>query len=115
MAEEKLNYYRHGDLGITQLKEKPADEMLKDHKVYKGRKFVLAEGEATGHNHVLTTESKTGFEIYKHFDKIYLKLEQPAKLTHQEHKKITIKPGIYVVKKEREHDYFQNQSRGVID
>lgn len=107
-----MNYYRHGDLGITPIKKIPKGI----EKIYKGRKFTLAEGEATGHHHVLTATPKTKFEILKDNEgNLILHLEKTAKLTHQEHKEITIEPGLYIMKIEQEFDYFEKRATQVID
>ncbi len=108
-----MNYYRHGDLGFTPLTKIP--DNLK--KVYKGQKFVLAEGEKTGHKHVLVLDKpNTAFEILQdNQGRHILKLEKDAKLSHQEHKTITIEKGMYLVQNEKEYNYFQKEIQRVQD
>lgn len=62
---------------------------------------VLAEGEATGHAH--TIAPKRG--QVKHFRKgteVYLEVNFPVILEHQEHAPLTVQPGIYQVRRQVE-------------
>lgn len=105
------NLYRHGDLGLTQLLKAP--RFIK--KVFSGDKYVLAEGEATGHKHLLTADPKTKLKIYEDAEgRKYISTEG-ATLTHEEHKPLTIGKGLYVIKHEKEYDYFEEEQRKVID
>lgn len=106
------NIYRHGDVLIKQVAKMPKGAK----KVFTGKNYVVAEGEATGHNHRLATvEVDTEFEIYELNGQKYLKLSGTSTITHEEHKPLTILPGIYVVGDEREWDYFSNEVQQVRD
>ena len=67
-------------------------------------RVVLAHGEATGHAHViddptvLFLESDLG-ELADRF----LRVEQECVVTHDEHDAITLPPGSYVVRRQREY------------
>ena len=106
---------RHGDLVFTPLKEIP--QTLKD--VLHKNNFLLAEGEYTGHKHVITVENPDNMKIYtdtsdpeRHF---ILQLKSVATVTHKEHKPIEIPMGIYKMKFEREYDYFLQNVKTVQD
>jgi len=96
-------------IDIKEIKELPKGLKEKEHD----GSFVLAYGEATGHHHKITAER---MKIYEDEEgRFYMKIEQPAKLTHQEHKTLEIEKGVYIVEKEREYDYFSKKTRRVID
>jgi hypothetical protein len=61
---------------------------------------VLAEGEVTGHKHILQGQI---LECVTK-DGRYVECKQDAKLTHQEHDTLTIPKGKYKVKLQREVD-----------
>jgi hypothetical protein len=74
---------------------------------------VLAEGETTGHAHVITDGSAA--ILLEDNDTMYLRVIKETTLTHEEHKKITIPPGEYSVRKVQEYDHFMEESREVVD
>jgi hypothetical protein len=105
----KSNNYRHGDVDLLGIEKLP--EGLKEIK-HDGS-FILAYGEATGHHHKITAER---LRIYQDAEgKHYLQVGESAELTHQEHKTITILPGIYRQEQEREYDYWSQSTRRVLD
>jgi hypothetical protein len=103
-----MKTYRHGDLGITPTKEIPKG--LK--KIYSGKEFILAYGEATGHHHKLVADK---VEIFMdNSGKMYFKTDG-GELTHQEHKTIKIDKGCYFVNRENEFDYFLEEIKQTKD
>jgi hypothetical protein len=108
-----MNLYRHGDLIFKQLPGLP--ENLKP-LALKDNKFVLALGEVTGHKHVMTADKEEDMQIFQDAQGRYvLEVKAPTKLSHEEHQTLTFQPGIYIMDNEREHDYFQQEARQVID
>lgn len=110
-----MNIYRHGDLSFHPIEKLP--EGLKEEK-HKGS-FVLAEGEFTGHKHVISTPDITKMKVMRDSKGgLYIDLREEAELVHQEHKPLKFKPGLYKMNVEREFDYFAEESkriRSVID
>lgn len=106
-----MNTYRHGDVDISPI-EKVEGEKLK----HKGS-FILAEGETTGHNHVITVLNVEDMDVYKTSDGGYiLTLRAEGTLTHPEHKPLSIPKGNHYIGKEREVDHFAGSvTRKVID
>lgn len=102
--------YRHGDLLITPTKINKKAKQVKHNGA-----FVLAEGETTGHRHVITAERPVDMKVSTLMDVIYLTLSAPAKVTHEEHKTLTVPAGDYKVIHEQEKDWFSLQTRRVID
>lgn len=109
-----MDFYRHGDLIFKKLKSLPSN--LKELSLGKKNDFVLALGEVTGHKHVMTAEKKTDMKIFQDPQGRYiLEVKAPTKLSHEEHRTLTFQPGVYIMDNEREHDYFEHESRQVID
>lgn len=105
------NYYHHGDVLI-----KNADIPQEAKKQKKSNDVVLAEGEATGHKHVLA-ECAEKVEIYKHNNIIYLKINESVKLKHEEHKSFVIKNDgkTKYIDRVKEFDPWQEEIRKVQD
>ena len=78
----------------------------------KERGLVLAEGESTGHAHVITDN---GAELYEKDGKMYLSVEKEVTLNHEEHNAVKIAPGKYEVRIAKEYDHFLEESRRVAD
>ena len=79
-----------------------------------GGKHTLAEGEATGHAH--TVEACPEVTFHEDGDGVlYLGVEQPTTITHQEHGPITVEPGTYRIGRVREVDPFTDEVREVQD
>lgn len=86
---------RQGDVIVEVINALPLGTTL-----IKNRK-ELAYGEVTGHAHRVDVgelfETKNG--------ELYLRVEKPsAKLTHEEHKTVTLNPGIYKVTIKRQYN-----------
>ena len=81
------------------------------------RGVVLAEGEISGHYHGI--EETEGVQLLEAPDRrrylIVSQARKTASLTHQEHKPVTVEPGIYQIGIVREKDWFSEMIRPVID
>ena len=78
--------------------------------------YTLAEGEITGHRHLITAKPKTEFEVLQdESGQVYLKMENSGQLTHEEHKTIEVMPDMYIVGNEEEFDYNERQLKRVVD
>lgn len=98
----------HGDVIFKEIKELPKG--LKSVK-RKERGFVLAEGEVTGHAHVITED----VELYEKGGVLYLKNDTAVSVVHEEHKKTTIPAGIWEIGIVREYDFLSEEVRNVAD
>ena len=77
---------------------------------------VLALGEKTGHKHVITVVNPNDMEVWKQLEGGWIiSLKTEAQLTHNQHGAIIVAPGTYRVYQEREHDWFSEVTRKVID
>jgi len=93
-------YARQGDVYIFQVQSE--DEVNKP--LQENENIVLAEGEATGHKHVLVGD-RVESKILAHYDgQWWIDVQGGAVVTHQEHAPITLPAGKYVVRIQREYD-----------
>ena len=87
----------------------------KGEKVFEGKEYIVAWGEVTGHAHRVKVKD-ANIQVLKDSEgQMYLFLGEKGELTHEEHGTHELTPGWYKIGHEREHDYFQNESRRVID
>jgi hypothetical protein len=100
---------QQGDVIIRNVTEIP-DGAVRVKRTLKG--FVLAEGEATGHAHRIVEH---GAELYEKDGILYIKVEKPVQVKHEEHKPITLTEGIYRVGHVREYDPFKEEARRIVD
>lgn len=78
------------------------------------RGYVLAEGEHTGHAHVI--EATPDVEMYERDGVLYLNVKEAATpLVHEEHHAQTVAPGVYEVSRVVEVDPFADEIRAVAD
>ena len=94
--------YQQGDILIERTEEIP--EQLDSIPPKNGR-YILAEGEATGHAHAITDNISLLKDLST--GSLYCVADDSFTLRHEEHKPITIPPGLYIVRQVREYDYFK--------
>ncbi|MDE1767152.1 MAG: hypothetical protein KGI27_12910 [Thaumarchaeota archaeon] len=99
--------YRHGDITLRLVQKVEGKE------VENNGSFVIANGETTGHRHLITAEIMTVRQAEN--GRYYLSLGEAGTLTHEEHKTLTIPAGDYEVVREREYEWFQKTTRQVVD
>ena len=102
---------QQGDVLLKKIESLPngATKIKKD-----PRGVVLAEGEATGHFHGI---QENGVHLYKQNGEIFLVNEsgKPVSIQHQEHKPVTVDPGVWQIGIVKEYDYLQEMERKVVD
>ena len=94
--------YRQGDILIFPVAEIPTN-IVPVERDKQGR-LVLAEGEVTGHFHCILDDPATLFrqaDVDEMADR-FLSVEAEVALTHDEHATITLPPGQYRVRRQRE-------------
>ena len=101
---------QQGDVFMVPVDEIPAGaEKVK----VQGGRLVLAEGEVTGHAHVITdTKAAT---MHKVGDKLYVSAKKPVEVTHEEHGTVKLPKGTWEVSKVLEFDHFAMEAREVAD
>ena len=89
--------YRHGDVFLRRVQNLPAGAI---NVAASPRGVVLAEGEATGHAHVMTAET---VKLWAVGEQRYVTVSKPSVLDHEEHGVLTIPEGTYEVIIQREY------------
>ncbi len=90
--EPAMAQYRHGDLLLERVEALPPDaQPLPSH--------VLAEGENTGHAHRMDSSARVYCDGAGNR---YVRARATTALTHEEHARIDLPPGLYRVLRQRE-------------
>ena len=101
---------QQGDVLFLAIDELPVD--AKPVKMRNG-KYILAEGEATGHNHCI--EAENGVELFEKDGTLFLRNSVPVITRHQEHHEVSLEEGIWEVGRVSEIDPFGNEMHRVRD
>ena len=99
--------YQQGDVLFESVDEVNGDEFEV--------KGLLVEGELTGHSHRVAVEDLEKVEVLKQFEQMFVKVNAPAKIVHEEHKTVELPVGNYEIRKVREYDYWADEIRSVED
>jgi hypothetical protein len=108
----------HGDVGFFKLDKLPEGAEF----VGKVTRHVAQEGETTGHKHLMTSSAE--FDVYKVVEQgadsvvierwAYL-LSAPTEITHEEHPRRVLEPGIYIQEQENEEHPWTDLIVKVVD
>ena len=99
--------YQQGDVLLTKIDSLPLGNKVER----KERGYILAEGEATGHAHVIEEE----IEMVEKDGTLYIGCKADTVVKHEEHKHITIEPGNYQISIIQEYDHFLEEAKKVAD
>lgn len=102
--------YQQGDVIVRAVKEIPSNAV---EVKARDRGYVLAEGETSGHYHVLDAIPTT--RMFSDGGTMFLSLLAPQKIRHEEHKEIELPAGNYKVGIVKEVDPFSEEVRSVRD
>src|SRR4051812_37459016 len=108
MEQGKTFLLRQGDVLLVLVGEIP-DEETAVASVRETDRHVLAEGEATGHAHVVAgqglrlAEWRRGRRWAAPEQRRYLVVEREAALIHDEHLPLAVPAGVYEVRRQREY------------
>lgn len=109
---------RHGDVNLIPISEEKFSS-VKGKIIEHTGSYVLARGEATGSQHVITVEREQDLKLVMGEDNnLYLALTGEAKIihTHDHEVLVTPKRGFFVQVPERELDHFADSIvRHVVD
>src|SRR5262249_17383047 len=97
--EDPMTMYAQGDVLLVRVDGDLTPDALSLPRDAR-RGVVLAEGEATGHAHVIADDAAT---LYAAGDTRFLLVCEPVRLRHQEHAPIEVPPGLYRVRMQREY------------
>jgi hypothetical protein len=101
--------FRQGDVLVTRINDGLPEDAKKVGPDKRGR-LVLAEGEATGHAHVVQAVAAT---LYAAQIGMLLQVKEQTQLLHEEHGPIDLDPGMYKITRQRE--YTPERERYVAD
>lgn len=102
--------YQQGDCLIRKLSALPVGSKI---IAPRNGRYVLVEGEFTEHSHAIY-----GVEwgkVYEAEKVLYLDVQYPVEVRHEEHRPQVILPGIYEISRTREIDPFTQEIRSVKD
>lgn len=91
--------YRQGDVLIVAVAEIPHGLELVPRE---NGALILAHGEATGHAHAVRSKTAALFRDPK-LNALFLSVNAPASLDHEEHGSVALSPGNYQVIRQREY------------
>jgi len=92
---------RQGDILLVPVEKLP--DGLTEVPREKGR-IILAEGEETGHLHAIASPEATFLaEDLNEIEGRFLKVEAEVALTHPEHDTVTLEPGVFEGRRQREY------------
>ena len=99
--------FQQGDV----LGKKLADWPSGERKVIATVRLVVAHGES-GHSHLIEDDDA---ELIQIGERMLLHLAREATIQHEEHKPITLSPGIWEIGRVREYDWFSKMERPIVD
>ncbi len=109
---DKLRQIQHGDVLLQEVARVPTAAV----RIPNEGGVVVARGEKTGHNHVIKSDRANLWTLTRDgVTELYLEVESPVTITHDEHKPLPIPPGIYRVGRVKEYDYFAEMEREIED
>lgn len=77
------------------------------------RGYVLAEGEVTGHAHVI--DPNAVLELREVDGVLYARIGEPTEVRHEEHGPVVLEPGTWRVNRVQEYDHFAEEARTIAD
>ena len=111
MKTKKVTQFRQGDVLIER-----ADNLQPDGKqIHENGRVILAHGEVTGHAHEIAEPKSAALHGIKPaifagdlkgaelMTNAGLIIKKPTKVIHQEHAKVDLAPGKYIVRRQREY------------
>ncbi len=110
---EKFKQIQQGDVLLQEVERIPLNAVQQQHQ---GR-IVVARGEQTGHSHVIESDRVKMWTLTRSgaTAEMYLEVQAPVTIVHDEHKPLPIPPGIYRVGRVKEYDYFSRMERAIED
>ena len=109
---ERMRQIQQGDVLFQQVSSIPDEAQ----RLPNEGQVIVARGEATGHNHVIRSDRASLWELTRNgVTALYLEVQAPVTVVHEEHKPLPIPPGIYRVGRVKEYDYFAEMERELED
>lgn len=77
--------------------------------------LILAEGEATGHKHIVRGSARLYEKTTNNRNRFLQVLDKEVTVEHEEHHTVTLEKGIYEIGIGQEYDHFAEEARQVKD
>jgi len=111
---KKIKLYQQGDVLIYKVDEEKENKG-KNLKITP-RGYVLAEGEHTGHAHVIDLPQIDKVLAFMDNEmEIFLKVQEDVIVRHEEHNSVSLPPGNYIIDYVNEVDPFTEEVNKVAD
>lgn len=104
-----MRQFQQGDVLIVEAKVPKGAKPVQA----QGGRFILAEGEVTGHAHAI--EECPDVELFEHEGTLYLRTKDDTTVKHEEHGPVTVPKGDYEIGIVQEYDYDTEERRNVAD
>jgi hypothetical protein len=109
---DKLKQIQQGDVLFQEVVSLPVGAS----KMPNAGQIIVARGEQTGHRHVIISDQAETWSFTSNgVTELYLEVQAPVTIQHDEHKSLSIPTGIYRVGRVKEYDYFSQMERQVQD
>ena len=108
---KKKMLFQQGDVLIYSVDPKEITGEKKNIEA-RARGFVLADGEVTGHAHVIQDPNVKMFNLG---NKMFMECSKTVTVVHEEHNPIEIPAGTYEIGRVQEYDHFTEEARQVRD
>lgn len=109
---DKLKQIQQGDVLLQEVGHIPIDA----EQIPTENRVILARGEKTGHSHVINSDQARLWTLTRDgITELYLEVQTPVTIVHDEHKPLPIPKGNYRVGRVKEYDYFSQIERQVQD
>jgi len=102
--------FYQGDVCLIKINQLP---ILAKKQLKLESRLVLEYGEVTGHAHAIKDIDKC--DLYLEGTRRFLEVCYAVPLTHEEHDTITLEPGIYEIKRQRQWSILEQMSQRVAD
>lgn len=106
----KIPTIQQGDIIFVKIEGKIPAEGKRRERTERG--FVIAEGEASNHFHVVKDADVL---LVEKDGQLFIGCEGDVIVTHEEHKPVTLPAGDYEVRRVQEYDHFAEEARSVED
>jgi hypothetical protein len=103
--KQSMNTIRQGDVLFVRVNELPDGAQT---QARRNERIVIAEGEATGHTHVIETDGAVQYRHPALKQQWIVVKSAPVTVIHEEHQPVTLTPGIWMV------PFQVNVDRGVV-
>jgi hypothetical protein len=109
---DKLKQFQQGDVLLQEINNLPINAK----RMPTADRVIVARGEKTGHNHMINSDMAKIWTLTRDgVTELYLEVQAPVTIIHDEHKPLPIPIGIYRVGRVKEYDYFAEMERKAID